>query len=322
MFRPLAIGALLAAAAVASPASADVAAFADPLGAFLDEVRDGDLRTPQRYSVKLPVISSRDKRRSVSPELDVVAGRLDDRTCLYQMRIALEWSGKALAADDAQVGGRSLIQQAPCETLTNEVVAIAVYEISALERRLQQGGRFALNRERDKIIAAARRMPVHEHAAEGGLTAVTIDSRVNLRMSPSLRAPVLAKLAPASVVHVAPTASAEWFMLQGQPGYLHASALRSVESADAATVPAPITVAAAAFINARVGSSHVSVREQPSLNGRVVTRLRPGTAVQLVETAEAGWFELVDSHGFVHVSGILRAVKAAYRGIETAQQTP
>lgn len=315
MFRPLAIGALLAAAAVASPASAEVSAFADELGAFLDDVRAGELRTPQRYTVQLPLISSRDQRRAVLPELDVVAGRLDERTCLYQLRLGLEWSGKRMDKDDAAVGGRSLIQQAPCATLSNEVVAVAVYEISALERRLQQGGRFAMNRERDTIIAAARRMPVQEHPSQA-LTAVTVDSRVNLRMSPSLRSPVLAKLAPASVVQVAPTASAEWFMLQGQPGYLHASALRSIESAGAAA-PAPIAVAAAAFISAQVGSSHISVREQPSLNGRVLSRLKPGTPVQLVEAAETGWFELAQGEGFVHESGIVRAVKAAYRGGET-----
>lgn len=317
MFRALAIAALLAASALAPTASAEVSAFADELGAFLDDVRGGDLRTPQRYTVQLPLISSRDQRRAVAPELDVVAGRLDERTCLYQLRLGLEWSGKRVDKDDAAVGGRSLIQQAPCATLSNEVVAVAVYEISALERRLQQGGRFAMNRERDKIIAAARRMPVQEHSSQESLTAVTIDSRVNLRMSPSLRAPVLAKLAPASVVQVAPTASADWFMLQGQPGYLHASALSSVESTEAAAPPAPVAVAAAAFIRAQVGSSHISVREQPSLNGRVLSRLKPGTAVQLVETAEAGWFELAPGQGFVHESGIVRAVRAAWRSSAT-----
>ncbi|PXV66593.1 SH3 domain-containing protein [Sinimarinibacterium flocculans] len=314
MLKHLASGALLAAAVAGSSASAEVSAFADGLGAFLDDVRHGELRTPQRYTTQLPLITSRDKRRAVAPELDVVAGRLDARTCLYQLRLGLEWSGKALDEDDAAVGGRTLIQQAPCATLVNEVVAVAIYEISTLERRLHQGGRFAMNRERDKIIAAARRMPDSDVPVQAVLTAVTIDGRVNLRMAPSLKAPVMAKLAPASVIQVAPTASGDWFALHGQPGFVHASALQSVEHADEAGTPAPVTVAAASFIQATVGSAHLAVRERPSINGRVVARLKPGTAVQLVETAEQGWFELAQGDGFVHESGLVQALKAAYRG--------
>ncbi|MES0873184.1 SH3 domain-containing protein [Sinimarinibacterium thermocellulolyticum] len=311
MFRTPAIAALLAVAASVSAARAEVPAFADELGAFVDEVRHGALLTPQRYRRELAPIRSRDQRRAVLPTLDVVAGRLDERTCLYQFRLALEWSGKPLDQGDATVGGRSLIQQAPCATLSNEVVALAVYEIAALERRLQQGGRFALNRERDAIIAAARRLPAQDVGAQHGLTGVTIDGRVNLRMAPSLDAPVLAKLAPASVVQLAPTASPEWFAMRDQPGYLHASALRSIQASHPTEAPPPVGIAATAFLEAQVGAAHVSVRDSPSLRGRVLKRLKPGTPVQLIETPEAGWFELVDGEGFIHEAGLLRVVKSA-----------
>jgi hypothetical protein len=294
-------------------AAAAEPSFTHELGEFVDAVREGALRQPQRHSVALPEIVSRSGNRRVAPSLDIVAGRLDADQCLYQLRLELHWSGRALHDDDAAEGGRSLIQQAPCATLTQEVLAVAVYEVSALNRRLREGGRAAVNKERDQVIAAARRLPVVPDADAALLAAVTVDSRVNLRVSPSLKAPVLAKLAPASLVHVVPTANRDWYLLHGRPGYLHASALQSVEPAGAAPPPEPVTAALDSFVAAEVGNAHLAVRESPSLVGRVVGRLRPGTALRLAPTEEGGWFELEDGSGYVHESGLLRSIKTAAR---------
>ncbi len=313
MRTALAVTLLSAAMGAMAAPVADTTSFAEELGQFLDVVRRGELREPQRYTVTLPKIVSRSGNRRVAPSLDVVAGRLDADQCLYQLRLELHWTGRALHDDDAAVGGRSLIQQAPCATLTQEVLAVAGYEVSALTRRLREGGRAAVNQERDQIIAAARRLPVapDDHAAL--LAAVTIDSRVNLRISPSLRAPVLAKLAPASLIHVMPTAIRDWYVLQGQPGYLHASALQSLEPATETTLPQPVSATLENFVAAEVGSAHLVVRESPSLAGRVVGRLRPGSALRLAPADEDGWFELEDGSGYVHESGLLRAIKTAAR---------
>lgn len=313
MFKTLAVGALIAVAAASPGVSAETPAYAEDLSVFLGVVRAGELRSPQRYSTRLQTITSRDGRRTVAPTLDVVAGRLDERNCVYQLRMALEWSGRALAHDDAAEGGRSLIQQAPCATLTQEVVAVAIYEVSTLERRLREGGRFAVNRDRDQIIAAARRTPVADFAADTMLAAVTIDSRVNLRGSPSLRAPVLAKLAPASLVQLAPTNHREWFAVRGRAGYVHISALQSIQESDA-YAPDPLATEAEAFVTAEIGTVHVSVRESPTISGRVVGRLKPGTKLRLATTDAQGWFELADGVGFIHESGLTRVMKASMRG--------
>jgi hypothetical protein len=307
------VASLLIAAAGSAAALAAEPSFTHELGQFVDAVRLGELRQPQRHSVALAEIVSRSGNRRVAPSLDVVAGRLDNDHCLYQLRLELHWSGRALHDDDAAEGGRSLIQQAPCATLTQEVLAVAVYEVSALTRRLREGGRAAVNQERDQIIAAARRLPLMPEADATLLAAVTVDSRVNLRTSPSLKAPVLAKLAPASLVHVVPTASRDWYLLHGRPGYLHASALQSVEPAAAAAPPEPVTATFDSFVAAEVGSAHLAVRESPSLTGRVVGRLRPGTALRLAPVDESGWLELEDGSGYVHESGLLRAIKTAAR---------
>jgi hypothetical protein len=313
MRTALAAALLIAATGVFAGPAAETSSFTDELGQFVDAVRSGELREPQRHSVVLPEIVSRSGNRRVAPSLDVVAGRLDAEHCLYQLRLELHWSGRALHDDDAAVGGRSLIQQAPCATLTQEVLAVAAYEVSALNRRLREGGRAAVNQERDQIIAAARRLPTVPDAGATLFAAVTVDSRVNLRMSPSLKAPVLAKLAPASMLHVVPTANRDWFLLQGRPGYLHVSALQSVEPAAAAPPPEPVTAALDSFVAAEVGNAHLAVRESPSLAGRVVGRLRPGAPLRLAPAEESGWFELEDGSGYVHESGLLRAIKTAAR---------
>lgn len=311
MFKQLAAGLLSCTAAVASAASfAQTPAPMDGLSAFLEAVQDGAVRSPRRYGVQMPEIVSRNGQRRVAPALDVVAGRLDAESCLYQFRLELQWSGEAISEEDAQVGGRSLIQKAPCSTLVQEVVAVATYELSALRRRLHDGGRFALNREREQIIAAARRMPLQQNDPRAALAAVTVDSRVNLRVSPSLKAPVLSKLAPASLVQVTPTASADWYQLQGGPGYLHVSALQSLQPAQLLELPAPVPAAAEDFVAAEVGSAHLSVRDSPSLNGRVIGRLKPGAHLRLQPAPAAGWFELDDGSGFVPEAGLQRVLKS------------
>lgn len=312
MRSAFAAGLVIAAAGVSVAPAAELSVRHE-LGQFVDAVRMGELRQPQRYSAVLPEIISRSGKRRVEPSLDVIAGRLDADQCLYQLRLELHWSGRRLHDDDAAEGGRSLIQQAPCATLTQEVLAVAAYEVSALNRRLLEGGRAARNEERDQIITAARRLPVVPEAGATLLAAITVDSRVNLRVSPSLRAPVLAKLAPASLVHVVPTAKRDWYLLHGQPGYLHASALKSVESASAAPPPEPVIADLDSFVAAEVGNAHVAVRETPSLAGRVVGRLRPGTTLRLAPADENGWYELEDGSGYVHESGLLRSIKTVAR---------
>lgn len=204
------------------------AAATDELSAFLKTIAEGAQLTTREYSSPLEPIHSRSGKRAVVPTLNVLAGRLDVESCLYQLRLDLRWT-RGGATGDAEVGGRSLIQKAPCATLTDEVVAVANYEVAALNRRLNEGGRFALNKEREQVIAAARRLGsgARRGAAES-FPAVTIGSRVNLRASPSLKAPVLAKLAPASVLELVRTDVADWFLVRGQPGYVHASALESI----------------------------------------------------------------------------------------------
>ncbi|MFP5307266.1 MAG: SH3 domain-containing protein, partial [Gammaproteobacteria bacterium] len=240
MTRMLAAGPWLCAMVIVSAAQAASPVRMDGLLAFAETIPAGEARAPRRYFEQLPAITSRNGKRTVEPTLDLTAGRLDAHDCLYQLRLELRWSGTAAHEDDAEVSGRSLIQKAPCATLAQEIVAVAVYEISALERRLRDGGRFASNSERELVIAAARRAPLANAGAQTLLAAVTVDSRVNLRVSPSLKAPVLAKLVPASLVHVVATASPDWYQLQGQPGYVHASALQSVHPAEILAPPEPL----------------------------------------------------------------------------------
>lgn len=310
----LAAGLLSAAAAAAQAAPPQPL---EGLAAFLESVQNSAPRLPQRYGAQLPRIESGDGRRSVAPTLDLVAGRLDADHCLYQLRLELHWSGSSPDDDDDRVGGRSLIQKAPCATLVQEVVAVAQYELSALQRRLQGAGRLALNRERDQVIAAVRRAPAP--AAQGLYVAVTVDDRVNVRVSPSLKAPVLSKLSPASVVEVAPTASADWYRLPSSSGYVHASALRTLEPAPAL---APPQAPAAAVVEAVVGSAHLPVHQEPSPRSRVVARLKPRSAVRLLPTPVPGWLELDDGAGFVPEAGVQRGAPVLVSGGAAVRSAP
>ncbi|MEQ1439155.1 SH3 domain-containing protein [Fontimonas sp. SYSU GA230001] len=196
------------------------------LGAFLKTITDGAQLTTRQYASPLEPVRSHDGRRAVEPTLSIVAGRMDAQSCLYQLRIDLHWL-RGTAANEADSGGRTLIQKAPCATLTDEVLAVVDYEVAALNRRLNDSGRFAINKEREQVIAAARRQGGGSRGEADYFPAMTVASRVNLRASPSLKAPVLAKLAPASVVELARTDEADWFLVRGRSGYVHASALEA-----------------------------------------------------------------------------------------------
>lgn len=318
MIKALAVG-LLGALCVPTAAYATTTALTGELGAFLRTISDGAELAPRQYAAQLNEIRSRSGRRTVVPTLNVSAGRLDADSCLYQLRIDLRWTIGG-ADGDPELGGRSLIQKAPCATLADEVVAVALYEISALRRRLQDGGRFATNQERDQVIASARRAAQPPDDSADAMTAVTIAGRVNLRASPSLAAPVLAKLAPASVIQVATTPDPDWYQMRGQPGFVHASALRSVHP----LVPAEPAEELDAQVfedggfTAEVGAARLIVRDQPSSRGRMVSQLRPGTRLRLVATDQPGWYALVGGAGYVAASGLQRIVRAAYRGAPDA----
>lgn len=305
-----ALGLLLAAGQ--SPAAlANPTAYAEDLAKFLAQIPDAPQRAPRDFKADLPSITSSNGKRTVAPVLELVAGRLDSHTCLYQLRLNLRWSGKAFDEDDAAEGGRSVLQKTACSALAQEATAVAVYEVSALQRRLQQGGRFASNKERDQVIAAARRgAPEPVQVSGSQLDAVTIDSRVNLRISPSLTAPVLSKLAAASMIQVVRTTKDEWYQLQGRPGYIHASALASVHAPSLdAPPPAQIDDMAGQRVLATV-SGRVMLREQPDKAARILKQLKPGTQLSLLPADVTGWFEMDDGSGFVADEGLVRAVKA------------
>ncbi len=274
----------------------------DGLVAFLESVRTGPMRVPQGFGVDLPAVSTSGGGRRVEPSLDVVAGRVSADQCVYQMRIELRWSGSAVKQGAEDTGGRSVLQRAPCETLTREVLAIASYEHSALVRRLQDGGRLASNQEREQIVQAVRNQPPLQIDVPPLLAARTIDSRVNLRVAPSLRAPVLAKVAARSDVRLLPTASQDWFQLDGQPGYLHASAITGLKRLAPAVQKAPRPPAA--DVVAVVGSAYLPLRSAPAYSGFVVGRLKPGTSLELEAINTPGWFKLRDGSGYVPEAGL------------------
>jgi len=289
---------------------AETTDFAAELSSFLERIPTAPQRSPRSFKVDLPSITSSNGKRTVAPALELVAGRLDSHTCLYQLRVQLRWSGKAMDEEDAAEGGRSVLQKTACSALTQEATAVAVYEVSALQRRLQEGGRFASNRERDLVIAAARHAPGAVQTSGSLLDAVTIASRVNLRSMPSLKSPVLSKLAAASLIQVVKTGKDEWYQLQGRPGFIHASALASVHASSFdAPPPARADEVEAELILATVSGVRVTVREQPEKTAKVLKRLRPGTQLRLLPADVAGWFELDDGSGFVPDEGLLRTLK-------------
>ncbi len=301
---------LLLAMGTMSAAHAETTAFAQELSSFLERVPAAPQRSPRSFKVDLPSITSSNGKRTVSPALELMAGRLDSHTCLYQLRVHLRWSGAVINEDDAAEGGRSVLQKTACSALTQEATAVAVYEVSALQRRLQEGGRFASNKERDLVIAAARHAPEAVQTSGSQLDAVTIASRVNLRSMPSLKSPVLSKLAAASLIQVVKTTKDDWYQLQGRPGYIHASALASVHAPSLdAPPPAQIDEVETQLVLATVSGARVTVREQPEKTAKVLKRLRPGTQLRLLPAEVAGWFELDDGSGFVPDEGLLRTLK-------------
>ncbi|MDP9139818.1 MAG: SH3 domain-containing protein [Pseudomonadota bacterium] len=318
---------LLLAVGATSVVHAETTDFAAELSSFLERIPTAPQRSPRSFKVDLPSITSSNGKRTVAPALELVAGRLDSHTCLYQLRVQLRWSGKAMDEEDAAEGGRSVLQKTACSALTQEATAVAVYEVSALQRRLQEGGRFASNKERDLVIAAARHAPGAVQTSGSQLDAVTIASRVNLRSMPSLKSPVLSKLGAASLIQVIKTSKDEWYQLQGRPGYIHASALASVHvpSLDAPP-PAQIDEIETQLVLATVSGVRVTVREQPEKTAKVLKRLRPGTPLRLLPADVAGWFELDDGSGFVPDEGLMRTLKtgtsAAAGGGRGARSSP
>ncbi|SFF22896.1 SH3 domain-containing protein [Fontimonas thermophila] len=309
MYKALAAGLLSGAAAAALAAPSPPL---DALATFLRGVQGGMPLQVQRYTAQLPRIGRDDGTRSVTPTLELVAGRLDAEYCLYQLRLQLRWSGR-LPEDKSRVGGRSLIQKAPCATLPEEVLALVQYELSALQQRVQGSGRLALRHERDQVIATVRHAgPPDAHT----YAAVTVDDRVNVRASPERTAPVLATLPPGTQVRVVPAQAEGWYRLLDVPGHVHASTLRLVEPAP--TVASPPQ----AIAEAVVGRAPLLVHAAPARGSRVVGRLAPGTAVRLRSAPVSGWFALEEGTGFVPEAGVRRAAPALTAGTGTARSAP
>lgn len=299
MGKRLAAG-LLAGLVVAGEAVAAPALSAEGLRTFLQAVVNGEPRSPRHYAQELDPLPHRSGKGSILPTLTVVAGKLGDNRCVYQFRIET-WALGDAAADAVSsepTGGRSTVKQAPCDALVQEVVAVAEYEVGALEGRVTRGAPRANNRERDAVVAAVRdaldeRPPADAPAFVGQ----TLASRVNLRASPSLQAPVRATLAPSTTLELLATARADWYASRDGNGFVHRTALQSLRPLTQ-TVSAPVGKPAVTVV-ARVGTAHVLVRDQPSISGRVITRLSPGSEVRLQGDIAQGWVRLADESGYI-----------------------
>jgi hypothetical protein len=293
MWRRLAAGLFTCASGLAHAGGAIGSTATGELEAFLREVVAGEPRTPRHFSLELEPLSSSDGRHRVLPTVAIVAGRLGSELCLYQFRLET-WSLTAAANDDEPSGGRSTVQQAPCDTLVDEVRTLTEYEVGSLRNRVARGTPRASNAERDALLAAAPEQ-AESYRAETGL------GRVNVRVAPSLAARVRTQLAPRTPLRVTSTAQADWYRTADGRGYVHRSGLRQLQ-AEAPADPGPV---ASETVHASTGSAYVSVRTAPTYSGRVVTRLKPNSVLSLQAVADAeGWYRLDDGSGYVPAAAL------------------
>lgn len=278
----------------------DLPAFpADGLRTFLSAVVDGEARLPRHFSQELEPLANRSGNGAVLPTLTVVAGKLGDNRCVYQFRIET-WvlSEPSSAAATEPTGGRSMVKQAPCDSLVQEVTAVAEYEFNALAGRVIRGAPRANNHQREAVVAAVREAFEGQPGANATTyVARTLAARVNLRAAPSLKAPVRATLAPSSELALIATARSDWYSVRNRGGFVHRSALQSLApTTETESEAQPIIVA-------NVGKAYVPVRDEPSISGRVVARLSPGSEVRLYADAQ-GWSRLANESGYIPTNAL------------------
>ena len=293
MWKQLAAGLMACLAGVASAGAAPALA-TDGLQTFLRAVVAGEPRSPRHYAQELAPLPHRSGKGSVLPTLTVVAGKLGENRCVYQFRLET-WALNDASADPTvsePTGGRSTVKQAPCDSLVQEVLAVAEYEVGALAGRVVRGAPRANNNERDAVVAAVRDAAEDQPAADAPVyVALTLPSRVNLRAKPSLQAPVRATLAPSTRMELLATSRADWYAVRDGGGYLHRKALH--------TLTPLLSAEAQSVVVAQIGKAYVPVRDQPSIKGRVVARLSPGAEVQLDAQASGGWSRLANNSGYI-----------------------
>lgn len=273
----------------------------DGLRAFMRAVVEGEARSPRHFAQELALLRHRNGRDAVLPTLTVIAGKLGDGRCVYQLRVET-WTLDGQRADDARAdrqstGGRSTLKQSACDTLVEEVLAVAEYELGSLQRRVVHGEARASNQGRDAVVAAVRegasRLPPPDAPV---VVAQTLPSRVNLRAAPSLTAPVRMTLPPSTRLELVQTAQSDWYALRDGRGFVHARGLQS-HPAEASSHAEPI-------LRARLRAAYVTVREAPSLRARVLARLKPGAEVRVLVQPQDGWHRLADQPGYIPIAAL------------------
>lgn len=302
MRKQLAAG-LLACTTGAAWAGVDRAAVpVSDLRAFLNGVVAGETRSPQHYARELAALPHRNGRETVLPTLTVIAGKLGDGRCVYQLRVE-SWmldpsqDGGPSEPRGEPTGGRSTLKQTACDALVQEVLAVADYEVGSLQRRVVQGAARANNHGRDAVVAAVRAQAAEPALAADTtlLQARTLASRVNLRAAPALDAPVRSVLAPSTLLELQRTTHRDWYALRDGRGFIHVRALQSTPVAATSTQT---------VLRARLRDAYVAVREGPSLNARVLSRLKPNADVRLLADAQDGWHRLADQPGFIPATAL------------------
>lgn len=160
MFSLLRVVLVLCPAVLAAPAFAAItpadAGLAAELRAFTQRMTEAPLRTPRSFSAQLPDIRSGSDRGIATPQLEVVTGRIDNHSCLYHLRLQVQWSGRAPAGAEVEADGHSLLKRIDCARLADDVGTVALREVSTLRNRLGNGALVASDQGRGRVIATAR----------------------------------------------------------------------------------------------------------------------------------------------------------------------
>lgn len=182
------------------------------LRAFQGRVIAMPLRRVRSFTAQLPALPHlRDS--GVAPKLELIAGRVDDQHCVYQLR--LHWPG-ATVDEDAR-HGRLTLRQTACEQMAKEVSDVVLLGV-AMPRRDPVVARVP---RPSQVVAA----PQPDGSAAAPVSVTTIAIRTSLRERPAGDATVLAKLPPSSMIVVAPTDNPDWYRLHGQPVFIHATSI-------------------------------------------------------------------------------------------------
>lgn len=221
------IATLSAVAMFSAPAEAGTrdaeAALNAELHAFQAQVIATPVRTVRSFEAALPEHQSSRKSGDSGFHLELIAGRFDSHSCLYQLR--LHWPGTSTVGGDLRVS--SVLRRVDCRAMADEISDSALFEVAAQRRR---GHAVAVKQESVPAVVASK--PTLKLAA--GLapepepmpvTATTIAIHTRLRERPASDAPVRAMLPPESTIVVVPTADASWYRLHGQAAFIQASSI-------------------------------------------------------------------------------------------------